>query len=178
MLPRASASGDALLERVLRKEEGAWRELVRSNEPALRALFEEGMSPAEIDDIIGETWLRVLDDDLRRLRRFTIARPATLDAWLAMQASQVAHELRAKRGPMMVPLDAIPQVADTRKPPEPASKLMRVEEVASRWEINVKTIYAMVQRGELRAVRLGRVLRIPRSVVESFEQGRAVSGGQ
>jgi excisionase family DNA binding protein len=178
MLPRANASSDQLLERVLRKEDGAWRELVRANEPALRALFHEEMSPTDVDDVIGETWLRILESDLRRLRRFEITRPATLDAWLAMQASQVAHELRSKRGPKMVSLDSIAEIADTRKPPEPAPKLMRVEEVASRWEINVKTIYAMVQRGELLAVRLGRVLRIPRSVVESFEQGRAVSGGK
>ena len=92
--------------------------------------------------------------------------------------ASTASELRAKRGPKMVSLDSIPEVADTRKPAEPAPRLMRVEDVARRWEINVKTIYAMVQRGELRAVRLGRVLRIARSVVESFEQGRAVSGGK
>jgi excisionase family DNA binding protein len=51
--------------------------------------------------------------------------------------------------------------------------MMRIEEVAERWCLNVKTVYAMIERGELQARRIGRVLRIPRFVVERFEsQGR------
>jgi excisionase family DNA binding protein len=48
--------------------------------------------------------------------------------------------------------------------------MLRVEDVAVRWGLNVKTVYAMIERGELVARRFGRVLRIPRAVVESIEQ--------
>jgi excisionase family DNA binding protein len=50
------------------------------------------------------------------------------------------------------------------------SRMMRVEDVAARWDVNVKTLYAMIKRGELPARRFGRVVRVPRFVVESFEQ--------
>jgi excisionase family DNA binding protein len=50
-----------------------------------------------------------------------------------------------------------------------ASTLMRVEEVAERWGIDRKTVYSMISRGQLSARRCGRLVRIPRNVVESFE---------
>jgi len=56
--------------------------------------------------------------------------------------------------------------------------MMRVDELARRWDLNVKTIYAMIERGELTARRFGRVLRVPRSVVDSLEQASAVSHGR
>ena len=95
---RANRVDDAaLIERVLRRDEQAWRELVRANEPTLRALVQdnEELSASDVDDVIGELWLRIVDDDRRRLRRFAATRPASLDAWLAMQASQVAHSFLA-----------------------------------------------------------------------------------
>jgi excisionase family DNA binding protein len=48
--------------------------------------------------------------------------------------------------------------------------MFRVEDLARRWDLNVKTIYAMIERGELSARRFGRVLRVPWSVVDSLEQ--------
>ena len=48
--------------------------------------------------------------------------------------------------------------------------MLRVEEVAARWRLNVKTVYSMIERGELAARRFGRVLRIPRAAVEQLEQ--------
>lgn len=60
--------------------------------------------------------------------------------------------------------------------PESKSTMMRVEDLAKRWDLNVKTIYAMIERGELTARRFGRVLRVPRSVVDSLEQASVVPG--
>ena len=54
--------------------------------------------------------------------------------------------------------------------------MLSVEEVASRWSVSAKTIYAMIQRGELVARKIGRILRIPRAVVESVEQASAAPG--
>jgi hypothetical protein len=57
----------------------------------------EELSSAGVDDVLGELWLRVLEDDRRRLRRFAATRPGSLEAWLAMQASQVAHAFWPRR---------------------------------------------------------------------------------
>lgn len=45
---------------------------------------------------------------------------------------------------------------------------------AARWAVHAKTVYGMIQRGELASRRVGRTIRIPIAVVESFE-GRVVS---
>jgi excisionase family DNA binding protein len=174
-LPSAAALDDlSLIERVLRRDERAWHQLIRQFEPTLRALLAEGggHAPIEVDDILGDLWLRLMDNDMRRLRAFAASRSAPLSAWLAMQASQVAftHAQRRRDEPVTVPLDHVPEIADTRHSPAPAPRLMRVEEVAERWDLNVKTVYAMIERGELISRRCGRLIRVPRHVVESFEQ--------
>jgi excisionase family DNA binding protein len=51
--------------------------------------------------------------------------------------------------------------------------MMRPEEVAERWGVNIKTVYASIRAGQLPALRLGRTIRIPATVVASIEkQGR------
>lgn len=50
--------------------------------------------------------------------------------------------------------------------------LLSIEEVAARWGVDRKTVRARIDRGELRRVRVGRLVRIPLGAVESFEQGR------
>jgi excisionase family DNA binding protein len=72
------------------------------------------------------------------------------------------------------------RVSDRRREPEirltrPGGTMMRVEELAERWDLNVKTIYGMIERGELQARRFGRVLRVPRRVVESYESQASVA---
>jgi excisionase family DNA binding protein len=183
MLAREKASCDddaMLIERVVRRDEQAWRELVNANEPTLRALIQENeeLSETDVEDVLAELWLRVLDDDRRRLRRFAATRPATLGAWLAMQASQVAQTFMVKRGPKTVSIDEVPPIADRPTVPRPAPRMMKVEEVAERWDLNTKTVYGMIERGELLARRCGRVIRVPRHVVESFEQASVAPGGK
>jgi excisionase family DNA binding protein len=57
--------------------------------------------------------------------------------------------------------------------------MLRPEDVARRWGVNVKTVYAAIRRRQLPVKRLGeRVLLIPRRAVEEIEQGRvALPGG-
>ena len=55
---------------------------------------------------------------------------------------------------------------------------MTVAEAAQAFRVNVKTIYAMIAKGELPYVRVGRLIRIPRAVVASLlEQGRVAPPG-
>jgi len=58
--------------------------------------------------------------------------------------------------------------------------MLTAEEVAELLRVNVKTVYSEIRAGRLAAVKLGRVIRIPRAVVASIvEQGRvAPPGGQ
>lgn len=62
----------------------------------------------------------------------------------------------------------------------PESPVMSVREAAAILGVNVKTLYAEIAAGRFPALRLGRAIRIARSVIASFlEQGRvAPPGGQ
>lgn len=53
--------------------------------------------------------------------------------------------------------------------------MMTAEELAKRWSVSAKTIYGMIVRREIVALRVGRLIRISRSHVESLE--RQVHGG-
>jgi excisionase family DNA binding protein len=57
--------------------------------------------------------------------------------------------------------------------------VITVEELAQRWNVSPKTIRGMIERKELVALRVGRVLRISRSHVENLERGKhgGVSAG-
>jgi len=162
-----------LLEAVLARDEQSWLTLVRRFDPELRALIGDGteLTFSQVDDVIGDLWLLLVDDDMRRLRAYAASKRASLGAWLAMQATQVAfaHQQKLRDEPKMVPLEEAPEIADPRQPTM-TPKMMKVEQVAERWDLNPKTVYAMIERGELAARRCGRVIRVPRHVVESFEQ--------
>jgi excisionase family DNA binding protein len=60
------------------------------------------------------------------------------------------------------------------------SPMLKPEELAERWGINIKTIYKAIKARQLPHVRIGRkVLLIPRAAIEALEheQGRAVPPG-
>lgn len=106
-------SDEELLAEVLARNPRAWRELVRTHEPGLRAVVrdtapeERPISDAEIDDVLGDFWLLLLEDDLRRLRGFQKCAGSQLADWLALVVSEVTRkELRRReRLPEMVVYD-------------------------------------------------------------------------
>ncbi len=53
--------------------------------------------------------------------------------------------------------------------------MMTVEEVATRWGVGPRTIYAMIADGKITVLRVGRLVRISRSHIEHLEAngGRA-----
>lgn len=56
--------------------------------------------------------------------------------------------------------------------------VLSVEQLAERWQVNVKTIYEAVRLGQVPSIRVGRVIRISMAVVQSIEtQGRVVPDG-
>lgn len=48
---------------------------------------------------------------------------------------------------------------------------LKVDEVAERLRVSPQTIRAMIERGDLHAVRVGRVIRIPVEALERFLKG-------
>jgi DNA-directed RNA polymerase specialized sigma24 family protein len=102
-----------LLTDVLTRDPVAWRKLVAQHEPALRRTIrniddERAISDDEVDDVLGDLWLLLLEDDLRRLRGFHSAGGSNLGAWLTLVAVEVARkELRRRaRLPEVVSFDA------------------------------------------------------------------------
>jgi len=62
---------------------------------------------------------------------------------------------------------------DDSAPPVEVADFFTVPEVAKLLRVNAKTIYAEVASGRIRAVRLGRALRIPRAAIEALSHGKA-----
>lgn len=50
--------------------------------------------------------------------------------------------------------------------------VLRVREVAHRLDCDEDTIYAILRRGEMRSIRVGRLLRVPESALRDFIAGR------
>lgn len=161
-------------------DQAGWREIMRRfDEPLRQAIVDASIDPAnpsDVDDLMGDFWLSLVEADMRRLRAFNPSRGAALLSWLTIQLVQQlrAQEQRRAAEPEIAPLVEAKLVADPNPLPQPRrttrGTMMRVEDVAERWDLNVKTVYAMIARHELPARRFGRVMRVPRRVVECMEQ--------
>ena len=53
---------------------------------------------------------------------------------------------------------------------------MKVKEVARRLRVNVKTVYRMLETGQLNGVRAGRLWRIPVTSFEEYLHGSRAAG--
>jgi excisionase family DNA binding protein len=160
-------------------DQAGWREMMRRYDLGLREAIRDAaivsLDDVDIDDVMGDFWLSLIEAEMRRLRAFNPARGAALLSWLTIQLNQELRKREQKRSaePDTISLDEVDEIARTRRPLRP-STMMRVEEVAERWDLNVKTVYAMIARGELQARRFGRLMRVPRHVVECMEQASVV----
>ena len=50
--------------------------------------------------------------------------------------------------------------------------ILTVKQLAERWGVDRRTIYAAIRRGEIKVMRIGNTTRISRSHIEFLEQGR------
>ena len=57
---------------------------------------------------------------------------------------------------------------------ERETEYLTPEELAEHFRVNVRTIYRLAKRGDLRAVRVGKLYRIPRTSFEAFITGNPV----
>jgi excisionase family DNA binding protein len=91
-----------------------------------------------------------------------------LPAW-ALQTSQnaVADELRQR---LQTPAAALPSALGSFTPPAP---LLTVKETATLLRVSAKTIRRLIEREELQAVRIGRLVRLRSAdVLQIIEQGQ------
>ena len=50
-------------------------------------------------------------------------------------------------------------------------EIYTVEEVAAKLRVSPRSVYRLVERGEMRAIRVGGLYRIPRASFEAFMRG-------
>ena len=65
-----------------------------------------------------------------------------------------------------------PAPAETPAEPE---RVLRVSEVAEHLDCNPHLVYRLIHRGELRAVRVGRLIRVPLSALNEYLAGAPAS---
>ena len=54
--------------------------------------------------------------------------------------------------------------------------MLKTAQAADALQVDPKTIREMIRRGELRAVRCGRLIRIPKSALVEFVEGARLDG--
>jgi excisionase family DNA binding protein len=112
----------ALVRQVLAGDEHAWQKLVRRFDGPLREIVRESadaidpLSDEQLDDVMGDFWLRMVEDDRRWLRRFR--GKGSLDAFFRFQVLAVAHDhiQRLRREPTMVSFDEKRHIPVAREP--------------------------------------------------------------
>lgn len=161
-----------LIEAVLKRDARAWAEFVRRYEGALRTevqLVASGISDEDVDDVLGDLWLRLVEDDLRHIRAFAEATPDELIAWLKLLVGQLtAKYLRAQRR-------SAPTVEAGDD--EEATQLLTPREVGERLRVSTKQAYRLI-REHMKPVAVGtRMVRVERRSVEEFIRRRACLTG-
>jgi excisionase family DNA binding protein len=51
-------------------------------------------------------------------------------------------------------------------------KALRVEEVAERLQVELRTVYRLIHKGELKARKIGRMYRVPLEALDNYLMGR------
>ena len=59
--------------------------------------------------------------------------------------------------------------------PRPPARLLRVNDVADRLSVAGVTVRRLISRGDLKAIRVGKAIRVRPEDVESYLQGRLVT---
>lgn len=96
---------EELVQALLRKDDSAWRSLVRSHQPLILATIRRVLARfasrygIEAEEVYGSWLSSLVAHDMAKLRAFDAARGTTLSTWLAMLASHASwdHVRNARR---------------------------------------------------------------------------------
>ncbi len=116
---RSLADGP-LLERVLARDQVAWRELLRRFRGLMfrcitkvAGKYDAVLSNEDVNEIFADMCFNLLRDDMRKLRAYDPARGAKLGSWLGLLAINTAYDYlrQTSRRPMLDRLDGAPDPA-------------------------------------------------------------------
>jgi excisionase family DNA binding protein len=62
-------------------------------------------------------------------------------------------------------------------PDNGAQQVLKVKEVAVELRVGINQAYELIQRGEIRSVRIGRAIRVTREALDEFKAGREAASG-
>jgi RNA polymerase sigma-70 factor (ECF subfamily) len=105
---------DRLLQRVLRKDQVAWNELIRRFRglvfrciTKVAAKYDAVLSNEDVNEIFGDMCFNLLRDDMRKLRAYDPNRGAKLGSWLGLLAINTAYDYlrQTSRRPLLDRLD-------------------------------------------------------------------------
>ena len=137
--PREWSDAD-LLRRTLRREDNAWRELVRRFRSLIFrcvtkviSRYDSVLSNADADEVYGEVLVTLVRDDMRKLRLYDARRGTKLSSWIGMIATNVAYDFlrQSARRPALDRIDGVLEI-DSFEP----SPLENVLEEERRGELN------------------------------------------
>jgi excisionase family DNA binding protein len=57
-------------------------------------------------------------------------------------------------------------------PDNGAQQVLKVKEVAAELRVGINQAYQLIERGEIRSVRIGRAVRVTREALDDFKAGR------
>jgi excisionase family DNA binding protein len=96
-----------------------------------------------------------------------------------MSASRPDPALAAALAALRAATAALEQLAAAPAAPAPAGpRWLRAREVAARLGLSADQIYAMIARGELPSVRVGRAVRVPEDALARWLAARTSPGGR
>jgi len=109
-----------LLERVLGKDQVAWRELIRRFRglvfrciTKVAGKYDAVLSNEDVNEIFGDMCFNLLRDDMRKLRAYDATRGAKLGSWLGLLAINTAYDYlrQTSRRPLLDRIDGSPERA-------------------------------------------------------------------
>src|SRR5438128_7144966 len=94
----------ALLRELLRGTEAAWREFVRRFDPLVRhhvggmlVIYDGMIASDDFDDMVGDFYVKLLANNMRKLRVYDPSRGRRFASWLRLLAVQTVSDEMEKR---------------------------------------------------------------------------------
>ncbi|MGE5270654.1 MAG: RNA polymerase sigma factor [Thiohalocapsa sp.] len=155
---------DALPDPLLNGDAAAWESFVRRYGGLIVAAVRGvAQSPADVEDLAQEVFVRLCKDDFRLLRSYDPVR-AGLSTWLTIVARSTARDALRRRRIDAVPIEAVPEAQLAVDPVEPVRKLKLPQALLSPRQ---REILAMLYDREMDVAEIAGVLGIDPQTVRS-----------
>ncbi len=113
-----SAEELELLDALLAGEQHRWNEFVRRYERLIGSCvlkvmrrYGAAFSSDDVDDLVGEAWLALLRDDMRKLRQYRRDRGFRIASWIGLIATNLTIDALRARAAHARPLEAVKETS-------------------------------------------------------------------